>query len=115
MYQVLRSNATRVGFESTGDGSDDVFLEHRAGVEPANAGFADLCVSHFATGARSKGNLLKTDDNGQSPNSLDWGLSPTTPHRFMAASIFPFGAPISGQRLWDSSEKGIEPDGELEV
>ncbi len=26
-------------------------LEHRAGVEPANAGFADLCVSHFATGA----------------------------------------------------------------
>jgi hypothetical protein len=26
-------------------------LEHRAGFEPANAGFADLCVSHFATGA----------------------------------------------------------------
>ena len=26
-------------------------LEHRAGIEPANAGFADLSVSHFATGA----------------------------------------------------------------
>ena len=29
-----------------------VILEHRAGVEPANTGFADLRVSHFATGAR---------------------------------------------------------------
>jgi hypothetical protein len=28
-------------------------LEHRAGFEPANAGFADLSVSHFATGAHS--------------------------------------------------------------
>jgi hypothetical protein len=26
-------------------------LEHRAGFEPANTGFADLRVSHFATGA----------------------------------------------------------------
>jgi hypothetical protein len=27
------------------------YLEHRAGFEPANTGFADLRVSHFATGA----------------------------------------------------------------
>ena len=27
-------------------------LEHRAGIEPANTGFADQRVSHFATGAR---------------------------------------------------------------
>ncbi len=26
-------------------------LEHRAGIEPANTGFADLRVSRFATGA----------------------------------------------------------------
>jgi hypothetical protein len=26
-------------------------LEHRAGIEPANTGFADQRVSHFATGA----------------------------------------------------------------
>jgi hypothetical protein len=26
-------------------------LEHRAGIEPAYTGFADLRVSHFATGA----------------------------------------------------------------
>ena len=28
-------------------------LEHRAGIEPANTGFADQRVSHFATGALS--------------------------------------------------------------
>ena len=28
-------------------------LEHRAGIEPANTGFADQRVSHFATGAHS--------------------------------------------------------------
>jgi hypothetical protein len=27
-------------------------LEHRAGIEPANTGFADQRVSHFATGAQ---------------------------------------------------------------
>ena len=27
-------------------------MEHRAGIEPANTGFADQRVSHFATGAR---------------------------------------------------------------
>ena len=34
-------------------------LEHRAGIEPANTGFADQRVSHFATGAHliSKGSL----------------------------------------------------------
>ena len=26
-------------------------MERRAGIEPASAGFADLSVSHFATGA----------------------------------------------------------------
>ena len=26
-------------------------MEHRAGIEPANTGFADQRVSHFATGA----------------------------------------------------------------
>lgn len=26
-------------------------MEHRAGIEPANTGFADPRVSHFATGA----------------------------------------------------------------
>ena len=29
-------------------------LEHRAGIEPANTGFADQRVSHFATGARNE-------------------------------------------------------------
>jgi hypothetical protein len=29
-------------------------LEHRAGIEPANAGFADLRVNRFATGAFEK-------------------------------------------------------------
>ena len=28
-------------------------LEHRAGIEPANTGFADQRVSHFATGAHA--------------------------------------------------------------
>ena len=28
-------------------------VEHRAGIEPANTGFADQRVSHFATGALS--------------------------------------------------------------
>src|SRR6201987_355807 len=27
------------------------YMEHRAGIEPANTGFADQRVSHFATGA----------------------------------------------------------------
>jgi hypothetical protein len=30
-------------------------LEHRAGIEPAYTGFADLRVSHFATGALPRG------------------------------------------------------------
>src|SRR5450432_1132679 len=29
-------------------------LEHRAGIEPANTGFADQRVNHFATGARAE-------------------------------------------------------------
>ena len=29
----------------------EIELEHRAGIEPANTGFADQRVSHFATGA----------------------------------------------------------------
>ena len=28
-------------------------MEHRAGIEPANTGFADQRVSHFATGAHA--------------------------------------------------------------
>ena len=28
-----------------------ILLEHRVGFEPTNTGFADLRVSHFATGA----------------------------------------------------------------
>jgi hypothetical protein len=31
-------------------------LEHRAGIEPANTGFADQRVSHFATGAHPAAN-----------------------------------------------------------
>ena len=30
-------------------------MEHRAGIEPANTGFADQRVSHFATGAHVAG------------------------------------------------------------
>jgi hypothetical protein len=37
-------------------------LEHRAGFEPAYTGFADLRVSHFATGARKTGNRDKLSD-----------------------------------------------------
>ena len=33
-------------------------LERRAGIEPANTGFADLRVCHFATGARSTGSAV---------------------------------------------------------
>ena len=33
-------------------------LEHRAGIEPANTGFADQRVSHFATGALFPGPLI---------------------------------------------------------
>jgi hypothetical protein len=29
-------------------------MEHRAGIEPANTGFADQRVSHFTTGALGK-------------------------------------------------------------
>ena len=32
----------------------DKILEHRAGIEPAYTGFADLRVSHFATGAHCR-------------------------------------------------------------
>ena len=57
-----------------------ILLEHRAGIEPANTGFADQRVSHFATGARSfpqgrragnaaenfrKDNLLRLCDGAQ--------------------------------------------------
>jgi hypothetical protein len=35
-------------------------LEHRAGVEPANTGFADLRVSHFATDAHQNKLLIET-------------------------------------------------------
>jgi hypothetical protein len=31
-----------------------ILLEHRAGIEPANTGFADQRVSHFATGAHAR-------------------------------------------------------------
>lgn len=34
-------------------------MEHRAGIEPANTGFADQRVSHFATGAHGS-TALKT-------------------------------------------------------
>jgi hypothetical protein len=39
-------------------------VEHRAGVEPANAGFADLCVSHFATGALLHHHLVTNTERG---------------------------------------------------
>jgi hypothetical protein len=35
-------------------GAQVINLEHRAGFEPANAGFADLSVCLFATGAFDK-------------------------------------------------------------
>ena len=38
-------------------------LEHRAGIEPANTGFADQRVSHFATGAHDS--AAHTDDTRQ--------------------------------------------------
>src|SRR5215469_13272452 len=36
-------------------------LEHRAGIEPANTGFADQRVSHFATGALGVSALMIAD------------------------------------------------------
>jgi hypothetical protein len=45
--------------------SFDRNLERRAGIEPANTGFADPRVSHFATGAlwKLKRDLEKLDTN----------------------------------------------------
>ena len=39
-------------------------MEHRAGIEPANTGFADQRVSHFATGAHVLPRMF--DDTRQS-------------------------------------------------
>jgi hypothetical protein len=39
-------------------------MEHRAGIEPANTGFADQRVSHFATGA-----LFLAFDHGRGGNT----------------------------------------------
>ena len=37
-------------------------MEHRAGIEPANTGFADQRVSHFATGAHRAAALKLTEE-----------------------------------------------------
>ena len=39
-------------------------MEHRAGIEPANTGFADQRVSPFATGARLKSSLHRAGHGG---------------------------------------------------
>jgi hypothetical protein len=45
------NGAKRTESEITRCGVDGAILERRAGIEPANTGFADLRVSRFATGA----------------------------------------------------------------
>jgi hypothetical protein len=41
----------REGRSGSVTSTETIVLEHRAGIEPANTGFADQRVSHFATGA----------------------------------------------------------------
>jgi hypothetical protein len=52
-------------------------LERRAGIEPANTGFADLRVNHFATGALEQLAMvdkpLKLFTENQKPTALSSG------------------------------------------
>jgi hypothetical protein len=81
-------------------------LERRAGIEPANTGFADLRVDRFATGA------FGTVNSGQQrPIAINYSLKIKNPPRLLAGGLSGFEIPASksspkntpAQRSLDSS------------
>src|ERR1035437_10111462 len=81
-------------------------LERRAGIEPANAGFADLCVDRFATGA-----FGTVDSSQQRSTTINCSMKIKNPPRLLAGGSSGFEIPVSesspeytpAQRSHDSS------------